>query len=109
MKAFVMTIAFLLEIAMLLALGYWGFCNHHGVLMKCLFGIGSPAAVGVLWGVFLAPKSNRRLPTVYRIVISLAFFLLSDVLLYQTGQTTYAIVLAITALAVQAYVFISER
>lgn len=100
---------FLLEICILVVLAYWGFHNSAGILAKCLFGIGTPLLVATLWGIFAAPRSNRRLTLVNRIIFALLLFLTSGLLLYQTGQTTYAIVFMIAAVVSQILVFVFEE
>ena len=52
---------FVLELAALTALGYWGFAEHEGVL-QWLLGLGAPLLAAVVWGAFVAPKASR--PTV---------------------------------------------
>jgi hypothetical protein len=52
---------FLLELAALASLAYWGFAEHDGVV-RWLLGLGAPLAAAVLWGRFVAPKASH--PTV---------------------------------------------
>lgn len=52
---------FLLELCLLVIFGYWGFNVGHNLLAKLLLGLGAPILVGIIWGVFLAPKSSMRL------------------------------------------------
>jgi hypothetical protein len=88
---------FVLEVCMVASLGYWGFHNSTSTLAGYFLGLGSPLLAAALWGVFAAPKSNRRLKKLPRIAFSIAMFLTSAILLYQTGQASYAITFMIMA------------
>lgn len=57
--AVVMVVGFLLEVAMVAALCFWGFM--HPYPWNVVLGMGVPAVVVVLWGIFMAPKAVRRL------------------------------------------------
>jgi hypothetical protein len=52
---------FLLELAALTALGYWGFAEHGGTV-QWLLGLGAPLVAAGVWGRFIAPKASH--PTV---------------------------------------------
>lgn len=89
---------FLLEIAALVAMSYWGFHMHGGIL-KILLGAGLPIAAASFWGVFRVPGDPKHAPIAVsgrvRLVTELIFFLLSAALLYVSGQTSLSIVLFI--------------
>jgi hypothetical protein len=61
MKSANLAVRFLLEIAMLVSIGFWGFSTQTGWLLKILFGVGIPVIISILWGFFAAPKASRRL------------------------------------------------
>jgi hypothetical protein len=46
---------FLLEIAALVAVGYWGFRLPNGLFIQVLGGIGLPVLIAILWAVFRVP------------------------------------------------------
>lgn len=50
-----LTLAFLLELCALVALGYWGVWTGDGPVTKAALGIGAPLCAAVLWGLFAAP------------------------------------------------------
>lgn len=50
-------VAFLVEVAALVALGAWGFHSGSNALMSWLLGLGIPAMAILLWSLFAAPKS----------------------------------------------------
>ena len=54
----IISIFFLLEIAMLVSFMYWGFHLDTSLLVKILFGIGTPILVAIIWGTFIAPKAS---------------------------------------------------
>jgi len=73
-------VRFLLEMAGLLAIGFWGWNTHSG-LWRVLFGMGAPLLAAVLWGSFAVPddpsRSGRALvpvPGWVRLLLELAFF-----------------------------------
>ena len=98
LKAINTGLAFLLELAMLAAFGYWGFHGEKSVWMKWGLGIGTPLAVAILWGLCLAPKANHRLNITEGLILSLGLFCLAALALYQTDHLALAIVLAVIAI-----------
>jgi hypothetical protein len=57
-----LTVAFLLELCALAALGYWGFRTASGPAAKAALGIGAPLLAAVLWGLFAAPRAPVSIP-----------------------------------------------
>ncbi|MFZ4267128.1 YrdB family protein [Streptomyces arboris] len=55
-------LAFLLELAAVGCLSWWGFTAVDGVLPSVLLGLGVPAAAVTLWGLFAAPRARFRPP-----------------------------------------------
>jgi hypothetical protein len=55
-------LAFLLELAMLAALGWWGATVGGSFVVHVLLGIGAPLTAAVVWGLFAAPRARVRLP-----------------------------------------------
>ena len=71
-------LAFLLELAALAALGYWGYCTGDSTFTSLLLGIGAPLLAAIAWGLFAAPKSvfrNRLLAIATKAVVFGAAFL----------------------------------
>jgi hypothetical protein len=64
---------FVLELAALTALGYWGFAEHEGAL-QWLLGLGAPLLAAVVWGTFVAPKASRPTVDPPRLLLELAVF-----------------------------------
>ncbi|MFE3945007.1 YrdB family protein [Streptomyces sp. NPDC059118] len=57
-------LAFVVELAALGALGWWGFVVGDGVVFRLLFAVGAPVAAAVVWGLFAAPRARFRPPLV---------------------------------------------
>ncbi|MEU6284252.1 YrdB family protein [Streptomyces sp. NPDC047028] len=55
-------LAFLLELAALACLGWWGFTAGDGVGRHLLLGVGTPLVAVVAWGLFAAPRARLRPP-----------------------------------------------
>jgi hypothetical protein len=55
-------LAFLMELAMLAALAWWGATRGGGRIAEVLLGVGAPLAGAVVWALFAAPKARIRLP-----------------------------------------------
>ncbi|MCX4711245.1 YrdB family protein [Streptomyces griseus] len=55
-------LAFLLELAAIGCLAWWGFTAVDGALVSVLLGLGAPAAAVTLWGLFAAPRARFRPP-----------------------------------------------
>jgi hypothetical protein len=77
---------FLLELCILVALGYWGFKTGQQTAVQIGLGIGSPLLFAVVWGIFLAPASSRRLREPWLLIAELIIFGLAVAALYSTGQ-----------------------
>jgi hypothetical protein len=88
-------LSFFLELCMVLAYGYWGFTTGSGLVMQLLLGIGIPLAVIVIWGIFLAPASKRRLQGALHWVLEIILFVAAIVALFVAGQPNWATVFAV--------------
>lgn len=97
-KSIHLAVAFLLELAMLFCLGYYGFHSNMGKTVEFILGIGLPVIVILLWGFLAAPKAKHRLPFPYLILFKLILFLLTAFLLYKSGQPKWALIFTITAI-----------
>jgi hypothetical protein len=99
-------VSFLLELAMLGALGYWGFHADGPALLKWGLGIGVPALVIVFWSVFMAPNAAHRLAWPWLPAVTLVLFLASALVLYAANARSAALVLAVVSVANVALVFV---
>jgi hypothetical protein len=102
-------LTFLLELAMLLALGYWGFYGDKSVWVKWLLGIGLPLLAAVVWSIWLAPKAPHRLGSTGGNLLSLILFLLAATVLFFTPHIALAIIFALTAIANRVLIIIWKQ
>ena len=89
-----LTLRFLLELAAIGALGYWGFRTGDGPLAKAALGLGAPTLAIVVWGAFVAPKASVAVTEPGRLLISLAVFGAAALALYATHHDTLVWVFA---------------
>ena len=95
-----LAVRFLLEIAALVALGYWGFDLHSGV-WRFILGIGLPVLAAAAWGTFAVPGDPSRsgkapvpIPGILRLLLELALFGSAAWALYAVGKQALALILA---------------
>ena len=75
-----LALRFVLEIAAVVSLGYWGWRSQEGALRVVLV-IAAPLAAAVVWGIFTTPGDPTRSPNaviptpgIIRLVIELLLF-----------------------------------
>jgi hypothetical protein len=95
-----LAVRFVLEIAALVAIGYWSFHEHTGILQFVL-GLGLPLLAAAAWGIFAVPGDRTRsgdapvpVPGALRLLLELALFALASWALYDAGNTVLALILA---------------
>ncbi|TMV46851.1 DUF2568 domain-containing protein [Paenibacillus mesophilus] len=102
----VVAVRFLLELAALGALGYWGFRSGTGLPMKLALGIGAPLAAAVVWGAFVAPKASFPVAVPVRVLLELCVFGSATAALYASGRSTLAAVFLTIALIDTALIYL---
>jgi hypothetical protein len=85
-----LALRFLLELCLLIIMGYWGFKTGNTTFNKLLLGIGSPILFAVVWGAFLAPKSSLRLQEPWLLILEIIIFGLATWALYSSGKASLA-------------------
>jgi hypothetical protein len=90
---------FALELAMLAALAYWGFRTGSSVVADVVLGLGAPALAALVWGVWAAPRSPRRLHGGALLALQSSVFAVAAVALAAAGRTGLAIVFAVVVAA----------
>jgi hypothetical protein len=96
LKAVNLAVKFVLELACIAAFAYWGASQGSGRL-SVMLAIVAPAVGVVVWGVWAAPKSRRRLPRSTRVPFELTIFALAVVALLAAHQAVAAVVFAAVA------------
>jgi Protein of unknown function (DUF2568) len=81
---------FLLELAMLVGLGWWG-----GHVVGWWAAVLLPVAAALVWGAFLSPKARWTIPRPARLVLELVLFALAAAGYYGAGQSSIAVVFAV--------------
>lgn len=92
-----LTVAFLAELAALLALAVWGWSAVDPTVWRVVLAVAAPAVAAVLWGLFAAPRAPVRVPAL-TVLVKLAVFGAAVVGLFVTGHPVPAVVLAAAAL-----------
>jgi hypothetical protein len=94
-----MMLRFLLELAGLVAAGYWGFAAFEAWPGRIVWGLGLPVAMAAVWGVFRIPNDGGapvvEVPPLVRIAIEAAFFAVAVVLLHAAGRPIWSNVLLV--------------
>lgn len=97
-----LAVRFLLEIAALIALGYWGWTTQEGILRPALT-VGLPLAAAFLWGTFRVPgdpgQARVAVPGIVRLLLEAALFISAAALLAAANQPAAAVVLGLIAAA----------
>ncbi|MGH3394781.1 MAG: DUF2568 domain-containing protein [Streptosporangiaceae bacterium] len=96
MKSANLAVKFLLELAAFAAFAYWGARTGTGAAAVVL-AIAAPAAAVVVWGVFAAPRSSRRLPLTARVPLELGVFALAGAALAAAGSVVLAVAFGVVA------------
>lgn len=83
-----------LELAALAALAYWGFHTGRSIAADVALGLGAPLVAAVVWGVFAAPNSVRRLHAGKLLAVQMAVLGAGAVALAAAGRPLLAAVFA---------------
>lgn len=102
-KGLLLAVRFGLELAALVALGYWGFETGDGTVTKIVLGLGAPLVAAVLWGLFVSPKARFQSPA-SKAVFELVVFVAAVLALVDADQTGFAIAFAVVAILDSALV-----
>jgi hypothetical protein len=99
-----LAVRFILEMAGLAALGWWGWNQGEGIL-RFILALGIPFLAAVLWGTFAVPDDQSRsgkakvpIPGIVRLMLELAFFVTATWSLFATGLTALGWIYGIAVL-----------
>jgi hypothetical protein len=90
-------IAFLCELGMLVVLVIAGWALDSGGLMSIALAIFYPALAILIWSVWMAPRSARRLADPWRLAAQVALFAATAVLASIAGHPVLGIVFGVVA------------
>jgi hypothetical protein len=97
------------ELALLAVLGIAGSRLGTSTVTSTLLAILLPAAAGVAWGRWLAPRARRRLSYPVRLVAKLALFAAASVVLAATGPIWWAVAFLVISAALVSGAELEER
>ena len=99
-----LALRFMLEVAGLFAIGFWGWQQGDGFVSYVL-AIGLPLIAAIIWGTFNVPEDPSRsgkapvpIPGWLRLILELAFFGFAVWCLFDVGARQLAIGLAVVVL-----------
>ena len=99
-----LALRFILEVAALFALGYWGWTQHEGI-WRYIWAAGLVIAAAVTWGTFAVPDDPSRsgrapvpVPGPLRLLLELAFFAAGAWAFFAAGQPVWGIILGAATL-----------
>ena len=99
-----LAVRFVLEIAALVAIGYWGWTQHDG-FVRYLLAVGGPILAAILWATFAVPDDPSRsgkapvpVPGIIRLALELALLAFAAWALYDAGNSLLALILAAVVL-----------
>jgi hypothetical protein len=96
-KGLNLALAFMLELAMLFAVAYWGLQTGGATSEHLLLGLGAPGAVILVWSRWLAPTSSHRLAMPWLTIVTAAMFALAAVALYAAGRADWGAIFSVVA------------
>ena len=85
-----MALSFVLELAMLAALGHWGYQSGQSPALKILLALGAALPAALIWGFFAAPKASRRLRGPTLALLEIVLLGAGAAALFASGQTRLA-------------------
>ncbi|MER6738815.1 YrdB family protein [Streptomyces puniciscabiei] len=102
-------LAFLVELAALACLSWWGFAIKHDEVLRILLGVGTPLLAMVLWSLFAAPRARLRprLPLV--LVVKAVVLGGGAAALYGVGHPGASVAMAVVVVANTAVAEVFRR
>ena len=85
---------FLLEVAAIVAIAYWGLTLRSFGAWRYAVAIGLSLLIILVWGLWGAPMASFRLDTIPRLLLEILIFSSAVAALFASGQKTLAGVMA---------------
>lgn len=86
MRAANLALKFLLELAALVSFGYAAYAATPNRALAAAAAVLAPVAGAIVWGIFAAPKSTRRLRDPALLVFEMVFFAVAALALIHAGD-----------------------
>ncbi|MEX6686820.1 YrdB family protein [Danxiaibacter flavus] len=109
LKAIFQVIVFIMELVMLYSFGFFAYKAGSNTLTHYTLAILLTAGCIILWGVFAAPKSAKRLNMPYLGLFRCGMFLTAALFLFLLDLKTMAIAMAALAVITQVASFYVEK
>jgi hypothetical protein len=97
---------FLLELAGLAAVAYWGVTVGDGLLQQVSLAVGAVVLLAGVWGLFVAPKAGRRLGDPLRLVVELVVFGVAVGALLSVGAVVVGLVFGVLVVVSEVTVWV---
>lgn len=105
----VLSLKFLLELASLVAAGYWGFHLTDIGILRWALALAVPAVAAVIWSIWIAPRAEHRLDQPWLVIAQLTVFGLAALALWATGQPALAVALGSAAALVETLLLVIRQ
>jgi hypothetical protein len=86
-----LAVRLLCELGLLVALAVWGVHAGSGLAGDLVLGLGAPLLAAVIWGLWVAPASRRRLADPVRLLVEVLLFAAGVVALAVAGFPVVAV------------------
>jgi hypothetical protein len=93
-----LTLAFLLELGVLAALAYWGWVVGPNTPAKAALAVGAPVVAIIIWAIWGAPRSPRRLKGLWNWLLRVIFNICGALALVAAGQRLAGVIFILVAL-----------
>ena len=90
-------LAFILEIAAIVALAWWGFTTGGNIVVNIILGVGAPGAAIVLWGLFAAPRARFKVALPLVLLVKAVVFGAGALAFYGVDHAALAVGFAVVA------------
>ena len=98
MGALNLGVRFLLELALVGSLAWWGLSLNGPLLVRIVVGVGAPALALVVWGRWIAPRARGRLQDPLRFGIETVLWIAGAGALAQVWSVAWAVAFLVLAL-----------
>jgi hypothetical protein len=97
-----LALRFVLELAALAALAYWGAVTPDNTVLKVVLAVGAPLLAALVWGAFVSPKARFVVAPHWRMLAEVLVFGAAAAALYASGQGLFGDALIVAWIANRA-------